>query len=60
MFIQKLKETGLFIENEYFLKYVDLILSNLTTPKQRCKTQRHHIIPITAFDLYNLTGKNES
>lgn len=59
MFINKLKATQLFIENEYFEKYIQLIEANLVTKRQRFKTQRHHIIPVAAFELYNWSGKND-
>ena len=59
MFIDNLKATHLFIENEYFKKYIQLIEANLKTKQQKFKTQRHHIIPATAFDLYNWSGKND-
>ena len=35
----------LVIDNEYLDKYVELIESNLTTKRQKYKTERHHIIP---------------
>lgn len=59
MFIDNLKATHLFIENEYFEKYIQLIKANLKTKKQTYKTQRHHIVPATVFTLYNLPGKND-
>lgn len=40
-----LLETDLFIYNNYFKNYVELILNNLTTQFERSKTQQHHIIP---------------
>lgn len=49
----RLLTTNLFIDNEYFEKYVSLIESNRNTKAQRCKTQKHHIVPNIAFKLYN-------
>lgn len=45
MLKEKLLNTELFIDNEYLDKYVELIENNKETEKQKCKTQRHHIIP---------------
>ena len=59
MFANNLKATHLFIENEYFKKYIQLIEANLKTKRQKFKTQRHHIIPAIAFDLYNWDGKDD-
>ena len=48
---QKLLETGLFIENNYFDSYIKLIEANSDTKRQTFKTQKHHIIPTTAYDI---------
>ena len=53
MLCKKLLDTHLFEENEYFEKYLELITNNLTTKQQKFKTQKHHIIPRIAFQLYN-------
>ena len=58
MFVERLKNTNLFINNTYFKKYIQLIQDNLETKRQPFKTQRHHIIPLVAFKLYNLPGKD--
>lgn len=42
---EKLLSLDIFVENEYFDKYIDLVKSNENTPVQKYKTQRHHIIP---------------
>lgn len=42
---EKLLSLDIFIENEYFDKYIDLVKSNENTTVQKYKTQRHHIIP---------------
>ena len=61
MFIKKkLLQTQLFVENEYFDLYVQLIQNNQTTRKQKCRTQKHHIIPSIAFKLYNWDGEDAS
>lgn len=41
---QKLLETNLFIDNEYFEKYIELIVNNRVA-YSKGKTNRHHIIP---------------
>jgi len=56
MLCKKLLDTHLFEENEYFEKYLELITNNLTTKQQKFKTQKHHIIPRIAFQLYNWSG----
>ena len=56
MLKDKLLSTFLFEENEYFKKYVELIESNIKTKQQKFKTQKHHIIPRIAFQLYNWEG----
>lgn len=38
-----------FIQNEYFEKYLDLIVSNQLTSVEKFRTQSHHIIPIAYF-----------
>ena len=59
MITENLKATNLFIYNEYFDKYIQLIQANLKTKRQTFKTQRHHIIPAVAFNLYNWPGKDD-
>lgn len=54
----RLLATNLFTENEYFEKYVSLIEANRNTKTQRCKTQKHHIVPNIAFKLYNWPDAN--
>ena len=56
MLQDKLLSTFLFEDNEYFKKYVKLIEDNLETKQQKFKTQKHHIIPRLAFQLYNWDG----
>lgn len=56
MLQDKLLNTSLFENNEYFNKYVKLIEANLETKQQKFKTQKHHIIPKIAFQLCNWDG----
>lgn len=42
---EKLKNTNIFLENEYFEKYIELMVKNQSTKQQPFKTQLHHIVP---------------
>ena len=42
------------IENEYFIKYFELIENNLYTKYEKYKTNKHHILPRCYFKLANL------
>lgn len=42
---EKLLSIELCIDNEYLDKYVDLVISNRNTTKEKFKTDYHHIIP---------------
>lgn len=54
----KLIEIDLVVENEYLDKYVELIEKNLNRPKEKFKTQNHHIIPKYYFKDNNLDVDN--
>lgn len=54
----KLKNLNLFIENEYFIKYVQLMSLNKLTIPQKFVTQKHHIIPKYYFKKNNLVVDN--
>lgn len=58
--ITKLLNTGLFFENEFFYKYVDVINSNHDTIKEQCRTQTHHIVPKYYFEDSGLEIDNSS
>ena len=49
---EKLLSTNVFLDNEYLLKYIDLIENNKTIRSNI--TQDHHIIPKVYFKLNNL------
>ena len=61
---QELKTKLLTIEdiyyNNYLEKYINLILDNLNTPKEKYKTQCHHIIPKCYFKNNNLSIDDSS
>ena len=42
---QLLLETKIFIDNDYFEKYYEIIEKNLNTEKVKFKTEAHHIMP---------------
>lgn len=58
MIKDKLLSTKLFINNQYLDLYVELIKNNLFRKKQKFITQRHHIIPVSFFKIYNIKGKD--
>lgn len=45
-------------DNEYYNKYIELIYSNLQTPKIKNKTQSHHIIPRYVYKFNNIKLDN--
>ena len=49
---EKLLSTNIFLDNEYLLKYIDLVENNKTIRSNI--TQDHHIIPRVYFKLNNL------
>lgn len=59
MLRERLLSTDLFLENDYFEKYIDLINNNLITKKQSFKTQCHHILPAVVFKLNNWSNKDD-
>lgn len=52
--ISLLTESGMFIYNEYFYKYVNLVETRLSNVYERGKTNKHHIIPRIYFKHYKL------
>ena len=52
--IKKFKDLNIVEENDYLDKYVDIIIQNINTQKERNKTQRHHIIPRAYYSQMNL------
>ncbi len=51
---EKLLNLGIVINNNYLDQYCELINLNLDTAKQKCKTNKHHIIPRCYFKENNL------
>ena len=50
---QLLLDKGVFIDNEYLDKYVELIYDNIDTPQEIFITNSHHIIPRYHFRSHN-------
>ena len=55
---EKLMSLEVFIDNQYFNKYIELIETNLMTKKQKDVTQSHHIIPRYYFKHNNIDIDN--
>ena len=55
---QKLLNTNCFICNEHLNAYCELIVNNLTTKKEKYKTQIHHIIPKCYYNANSLDIDN--
>lgn len=54
----RLLSTGVFIDNEYLDKYVELVESNYDTKSESYKTQSHHIIPKCFYKLNGIAVDN--
>lgn len=55
---EKLVSLGIFIQNDYFIKYLKLIKSNINNTEQKYITQKHHIIPKYYFKRMGLEVDN--
>ena len=56
-----LKTENLFIENEYFDKYIELIKHNLSTTYIKYKTQIHHCVPRSYYRIkYSIKDYKEA
>lgn len=60
MIKEKLLSFGVIEHNDYFEKYIQLILENKQTKKQKYKTQRHHIIPKSYYKHKKIDVDNSS
>ena len=54
----KVYEVGVFIDNTYFSKYIDLVYNNISTCRRLFITQKHHIIPVSYFKYKKLPVDN--
>jgi hypothetical protein len=57
---EQLLSLGIIEDNDYFEKYIQLIIDNKQTKKQKYKTQRHHIIPKSYYKHKSLQVDNSS
>ena len=55
-----LLDFGIFYENEYLEKYVDLIELNRSGCKEKYKTNKHHIIPQSYYKRHNIVIDNSN
>ena len=55
-----LLQTGIFINNEYLDKYVNLIINPNNSLNQTVIKEIHHIIPVSYYKHYNLKINNMS
>lgn len=49
---------NIFLENEFFEKYINLIIDNQHTEPEKFKTQNHHVIPLHVYKYLNLPENN--
>ena len=49
---------NVFIENDFFEKYINLIIDNQNTKPEKFKTQNHHIVPLHVYKYLNLKEDN--
>lgn len=55
---KKLIDNGLCVDNEFLDKYCLLIINNKSTPKEKFKTHKHHIIPKLFYKMNKLPIDN--
>lgn len=60
MYKEKLLETGIFKDNIYLEKYLDLINKNLDTKRESFKTQKHHVIPKYYYEYNGIPINNDN
>ena len=56
--IRLLENYDYFIDNEYFDKYIDLLINNIDTQFEQFKTHKHHIVPRHYYSQKNLPLDN--
>lgn len=58
---QILLDLDLVIDNEYLSKYLELMENNINTQKMAGATQRHHLIPISAYKhIHKISTREET
>lgn len=56
----RLLETGMFLDNEYLDKYIELISSCALSERTLYSTQRHHILPVAYYKKLKLPVDNSN
>lgn len=54
----RLLNTGVFVDNEYLDKYIDVVATNALTSRTVYSMQRHHILPVAYFKKLQLPVDN--
>ena len=57
---QRLLSLNIFTDNEYFKKYLEIVVNNSLAKPIKGYTQRHHIIPKSYFKIKNLPADNSA
>ena len=57
---ETLLSTEMVVDNEYLSQYCDLILRNFHRKREKFKTQKHHIIPKSFYDIMGTPIDNSS
>ena len=57
---ETLLSTEMVVDNEYLSQYCDLILRNVHRKREKFKTQKHHIIPKSFYDIMGTPIDNSS
>lgn len=55
---QHLLSTGLFVDNEYFEQYVNLVKANENTKQTKFATQQHHVFPVSYSNFMGVAVDN--
>ena len=51
--MKNITENTVFIQNEYYKKYKNIILNNAQVQYEKHNSNRHHIIPRAVFNINN-------
>ena len=58
--MKNITENTVFIQNEYYKKYKNIIFNNAQTQYEKHNSNRHHIIPRVVFNINNLPIDNSA
>ena len=56
---KKILATNYFIDNEFLDKYIELILNNKLAKRIKYRVSKHHIIPVSYYNLCKLPTNND-